>query len=238
MLIGEEKELYLRRYFNAIYQSAKGRELLGEIHLGACGHQAAPRTLVGNAFRQGFCSDHHIRVDWSAVAHPKCNRQVERANDMILQGLKPRIFNDLILGPEDYPELSHKIHTILPGLWGRGHFTHRPRDGSPRLQAYNERNNQVSREDSLDQLDEARDVALRHSAKYQQSLRRYRERRVRPWGFQEGDLVLRLRQDNRGRHKLTPPWEGPFIIAKVLKPGTYKLFNEEGEVYDNGWNIE
>jgi hypothetical protein len=35
--------------------------------------------------------------------------------------------------------------------------------------------------------------------------------------------VLRLRQDARGRHKLTPPWEGPFVIAKVLKPGTYKL---------------
>jgi hypothetical protein len=29
------------------------------------------------------------------VAHPRSNGQVERANDMILQGLKPRIFNDL-----------------------------------------------------------------------------------------------------------------------------------------------
>jgi hypothetical protein len=36
-----------------------------------------------------------------------------------------------------------------------------------------------------------------------------------------GDLVLRLRRDARGRHKLTPPWEGSFIIAKILKPGTY-----------------
>jgi transposase InsO family protein len=42
-----------------------------------------------------FCSDHHIRVDWSAVAHPRCNKQVEHDNDMILQGLKSRIFNDL-----------------------------------------------------------------------------------------------------------------------------------------------
>jgi hypothetical protein len=25
-----------------------------EIHSGACGHHAAPRALVGNAFRQGF----------------------------------------------------------------------------------------------------------------------------------------------------------------------------------------
>ena len=42
--------------------------------------------------------------------------------------------------------------------------------------------------------------------------------------------MLRLRQDNRGRHKLSPPWEGPYIIAEVLKPGTYKLANENGEV--------
>jgi hypothetical protein len=49
--------------------------------------------------------------------------------------------------------------------------------------------------------------------------------------------VLRLRQDARGRHKLTPPWEGPFVIAKVLKPRTYKLANSQGEVYSNAWNI-
>jgi transposase InsO family protein len=42
-----------------------------------------------------FCEDHHIRVDWAAVAHPMMNGQVERANGMILQGLKPRIYNDL-----------------------------------------------------------------------------------------------------------------------------------------------
>jgi len=40
-----------------------------------------------------FCERHHIRVDWAAVAHPKTNGQVERDNGMILQGLKPRIFN-------------------------------------------------------------------------------------------------------------------------------------------------
>jgi hypothetical protein len=31
-----------------------------------------------------FCDDNNIRVDWSAVAHLKTNRQVKRANDMIL----------------------------------------------------------------------------------------------------------------------------------------------------------
>jgi transposase InsO family protein len=31
-----------------------------------------------------FCDNYHIRVDWSAMAHPKTNGQVERANGMIL----------------------------------------------------------------------------------------------------------------------------------------------------------
>jgi hypothetical protein len=42
-----------------------------------------------------FCDNHHIHVDWAAVAHPCTNRQVKRTNDMILQGIKPRIFNKL-----------------------------------------------------------------------------------------------------------------------------------------------
>jgi hypothetical protein len=50
--------------------------------------------LIGKKFLN-FCDDNSIRVEWSAVAHPKTNRQVERANGMILQGLKPRIFKRL-----------------------------------------------------------------------------------------------------------------------------------------------
>jgi hypothetical protein len=48
--------------------------------------------------------------------------------------------------------------------------------------------------------------------------------------------VLRLLQDNGGRHKLSPPWEGPYVIVEVLKPDTYKLANEKGEVLTNTWN--
>ena len=44
----------------------------------------------------------------------------------------------------------------------------------------------------MDQLDEARDVALLRSAKYQQVLRWYHNRRVQGRAFNVGDLVLRL----------------------------------------------
>jgi hypothetical protein len=54
---------------------------------------------------------------------------------------------------------------------------------SPRLRVFSESYNQVNCEDSLDQLEEARDVALLHSARYQLSLRRYHARLVRHWGF-------------------------------------------------------
>jgi hypothetical protein len=42
--------------------------------------------------------------------------------------------------------------------------------GSPRLKAYNEQSNDATRENALDQLEKARDVALLHSARYQQNL--------------------------------------------------------------------
>jgi hypothetical protein len=74
--------------------------------------------------------------------------------------------------------------------------------GLPRVKGYDEGANQQAREDSLDQLDEAHTVALLHSTRYQQALRRYQARKVRRRDFDEGDLVLRLRQGNRGRHKL------------------------------------
>jgi hypothetical protein len=63
--------------------------------------------------------------------------------------------------------------------------------GSPRLKAYNEKNNDATREDALDQLEEAYNVALLHSVWYQQSLRRYHDRHIHRQDLNVGDLVLR-----------------------------------------------
>jgi hypothetical protein len=52
--------------------------------------------------------------------------------------------------------------------------------GSPRVRAYTEEGNQVDLKDVIDQLDEARDVALLRCNKYQQALRRYHERNMSP----------------------------------------------------------
>ena len=110
--------------------------------------------------------------------------------------------------------------------------------GAPRVKAYNEEGAEASHQDAMDQLDEARDIALLHSAKYQQALRRYHGRRVRDRAFNVGDLVLRLVQSNKDRHKLSPPWEGPYVIEEKLRPGAYKLKTIDDKVFTNAWNIE
>jgi hypothetical protein len=105
--------------------------------------------------------------------------------------------------------------------------------GAPRVMMYKELEAKEFLEDALDQLDEARDVTILHAAKYQQALCQYNSRRVNGQAFNISDLVLRLAQGNKGHHKLTPPWDGPYIITEVLKPGTYKLKTANGKVFTN-----
>jgi hypothetical protein len=40
---------------------------------------------------------------------------------------------------------------------------------------------------------------------------------------EEGDLILRLIHDKKGMHKLSPPWEGPFAINRMLGNDVYYL---------------
>ena len=64
--------------------------------------------------------------------------------------------------------------------------------GAPRVRAYDEHRVKASLKDAMDQLDEAHDISLLCSAKYQQALRRYHSRRVRGRAFNIRDLMLRL----------------------------------------------
>ena len=97
--------------------------------------------------------------------------------------------------------------------------------GAPTVRAYDEQGAKASLEDAMDQLDEARDVAILCLAKYQQALRRYNSHRVRGRAFNVGDLVLRLIQSNKNRHKLSPPWEGLDIVAFTLNLRTLSLIS-------------
>ena len=40
---------------------------------------------------EAYCWEKGIRIDLASVAHPQSNGQVERANGLIMQGIKPRL---------------------------------------------------------------------------------------------------------------------------------------------------
>ena len=62
---------------------------------------------------------------------------------------------------------------------------------SPRVTWYTETDAKEARENDVDLLEEAREMALSWSTIYQQDLRRYHSRKVKPRKFREGDLVDR-----------------------------------------------
>jgi transposase InsO family protein len=135
--------------------------------------------FIGKKFLD-FYDNHHIRVLWSAIARLKTNDQVERANNMVLQGLKPRIFDKLNKHSKKWavelPSVLWSLRTMLSRAKGFTLFflvygseamlLTDVEYGSPRLKAYNEQNNDVARENALDQLEEACNVALLHSTTY------------------------------------------------------------------------
>ena len=118
---------------------------------------------------------------------------------------------------------------------------------SPRVAMYSEAEVKESQENDVDLLEEARELALSRSAIYQQNLHRYHSRKINPRVFKEGDLVLRLVQRTAGMHKLSPPWEGPFIMSKALHNDAYYLVDaqmqEKNKIDKSGketkrpWNI-
>ena len=42
--------------------------------------------------------------------------------------------------------------------------------------------------------------------------------------------MLRLVQRTAGMHKLSPPWEGPFIVSRALRNDSYYLIDAQAQV--------
>ena len=107
------------------------------------------------------------------------------------------------------------------------------RHGSPRVRSYNEESQREVRIDDVHFLEEVCCQAVVRSAWYQKGLRRYHNRRVKARDLEVGDWVLRRKQSTQGRDKFSSPWEGPYRVAHVLKPGIVHLVTEEGNPINN-----
>jgi hypothetical protein len=107
---------------------------------------------------------------------------------------------------------------------------------SPRVVEYDEETSRNALEDDVDALDEARDEVLSRVTTYQQNLKNYHSRRLRPGSFQVGDLVLWLTQDSH--EKFESPWVGLYIVTEVIPGRAYRLKDKKtGKDEGNPWNV-
>jgi hypothetical protein len=109
---------------------------------------------------------------------------------------------------------------------------------SPAVEQHDEGISEDSRRVGIDGLEEGHCASLVQSARYLEGIRRYHDRNVKERSFNVGDLVLRRIQNTGGLHKLSSPWEGPFTVARVTEPGSYRLQTLKGVDISNSWNVE
>lgn len=106
---------------------------------------------------------------------------------------------------------------------------------APLVRMYEEKEAELDWHDALDALEEEWDVARARSAFYQQQARRYQSREVRAKAYNVGELILRLSE--KQKDKLSPKWEGPFIIDQVLAGGAYRIRDpKDDHLEPNPWN--
>jgi hypothetical protein len=209
------------------------------------------KFFTGSVFWD-FCQENTIDVYYSSVGHPRCNGQVERANDMVLQALKDRIYDDASNYATHWlAELPHVIWGLRtqvssatgfpPFFLVYGSEAMLPTNvasGAPRIQFYEEGEAEQTRRVDLNSLEEQGLAAVMRQARLDQQLQCYHDHNIKETSFNVGDLVLRRTQKTDGMHKLSAPWEGPFIVTEVISPSTYRLQCGDEQGVPNPWNVE
>jgi hypothetical protein len=157
---------------------------------------------------------------------------------MILDALRKKVFdkNEKFAGKwiRELPYVvwslrtqpSRALHGNAPFFMVYGSEAVLPADlkfGAPRLILESIAEAEATRLEDVDILEKERLNTVIQSARYQQTLRRYHNKAIRHRSFAVGDLILRRILTREGRHKLSPLWEGPFIVAEVTRPGSYRL---------------
>jgi hypothetical protein len=151
------------------------------------------------------CVDFSIQHQPSSAAHPQTNGQVERANGLILQGMKTRMFHDLHARCRNW-------HKELPSvLWALQTNVNRATRDTPfnlvygadaklsleiylesaRVTHFDEEHQAEARELDSNMLEERCNIALANVQKYQKSLKKYYNKSVVQRELNIGDLVLK-----------------------------------------------
>ena len=91
----------------------------------------------------------------------------------------------------------------------------------------------------LDTSDKLREIVAVRVASYQRRLENLYNKHIKPRIFQVGNLVLRKVFENTTdpvAGKFQAKWEGPYIVTRVGKSGSYALDKLDGTPVPRMWN--
>jgi hypothetical protein len=164
---------------------------------------------------------------------------------MILQGLKPRIFDKLkpYAGKwvKELPSVLCALRTTPSHATGRTPFSvvygseamlpTEVEHESFHMQHFSEEQWDESLVNDLTRLEELHEITVIQSAKHQQAMKRYHGRNMSSHSFQVGDIQM-----TKDRHKLYPTREGPYEVVELTQPGSYRLQRLDGSEVPTSWN--
>ncbi|GAA0153419.1 hypothetical protein LIER_37671 [Lithospermum erythrorhizon] len=93
-------------------------------------------------------------------------------------------------------------------------------------------------EEYLNFTDELKDETLYKILKYKHLMALSYNRRVKTCQFHAGDFVLRLcsASQPKEQRKLSPKWEGPYRVKRVIGHHTYELEELNGKLVLRTWH--
>ncbi|GKV52999.1 hypothetical protein SLEP1_g59549, partial [Rubroshorea leprosula] len=217
-----------------------------------------PKRIIadnGPQFRaaalRSFCDDYGIELALTSVYTPQSNGQAESANKIVLRGLKTRVLAAHSNWVDELDKVLWSCRTTPSSATGETPFSLAygaeavipvevglPSDRAGRHDDFN--NEQLLRE-NLDFVEEVREMFRIRNVAHQNRVAKFYNKRGRARQFQVGYLVLRkagLTNTHSHMGKLASNWEGPYMVVRVKRPGSYVLADIHGRQLPYLWNVQ
>ncbi|GKV36104.1 hypothetical protein SLEP1_g44272 [Rubroshorea leprosula] len=202
-----------------------------------------PKRIIadnGPQFRaaalRSFCNNYGIELALTSVYTPQSNRQAESANKIVLRSLKTRVLAAHLNWVDELNKVPCSCRTTPSSATGETPFSLAygaeaviPVEvGLPsnRVGRHDDLNNEQLLRENLDFMEEVREMSRIRNMAHQSHVAKFYNTLVRARQFQVGDLVLRkagLTNTYSYMGKLAPNWEGPYMVVRVKRPGSYVL---------------
>ena len=112
---------------------------------------------------------------------------------------------------------------------------------SIRITYYDHQTNKLEKPINLDLLPKIRGNALLKSVARKQRMTRQFNKMVKPRQFQVGDYVLKKVEATSkfvDRGKLGKNLDGPYMVTKIVRLGTYELRYDSGNSLPRPWSVD